>query len=427
MDIWLYSLFILWSYLSAYVVTLYSLAVYLDPEEVETLLPHISRRRRQFIIKLAGDPRVLMQIATIYKSFALMLLTLMSSLLVKSIATSLDISSVYFYFGGLAMVWVLYIAFVEYMPRQASRRVMDTTRAPRYLWLVTTIYVIFYPVVAAYRAALKRIKAEEATAEEQKEDVVERAIETLADQAGISEVIVEEDEKKMIGQIFLLDQTVVREIMVPRIDMVGIDRTMSFREIQQLIARDGYSRYPVFEETIDRIVGIMYVKDLFNSLPEPGEMFDINKYLRQAYFIPESKVIGDLLREFKATKLHIAVVVDEYGGVSGLVTLEDILEEIVGEIQDEHDVEEAQFIPQSDGRYLVDGAMLVEELQDALGTDYEQGDYDTVGGLLYYLIGGVPKPGLTIAWHDLEFEILKLEGQRIKRVKVWRRIPRTTP
>jgi CBS domain containing-hemolysin-like protein len=426
MDIWLYTLVIVWSYLSAYVVSLYSLAVYLDPEEVGTLLPHISRRRRQFIIKLAGDPRVLMQIATIYKSFALMLLTLMSALLVKVIATRLEISSVYFYVGGLLLVWVLYIAFVEYMPRKASRRVMDTTRAPRYLWLVTTIYVVFYPVVAAYRAALKRIKSEEATAEEHKEDVVERAIETLADQAGISEIIVEEDEKKMIGQIFLLDLTVAREIMIPRIDIVGIERAMSFREIQQLIARDGYSRYPVYEATIDRIVGILYVKDLFNTLPEPGERFDINKYLRQAYFIPESKVIGDLLREFKATKSHIAVVVDEYGGVSGLVTLEDILEEIVGEIQDEHDVEEAQFIPQSDGRYIVDAAMLVEELQEAIDTDYEQGDYDTVGGLLYYLIGGVPKEGISVVWHDLEFEIIKLEGQRIKKVRVWRKIPRTT-
>ena len=132
----------------------------------------------------------------------------------------------------------------------------------------------------------------------------------------------------------------------------------------------------------------------------------------------------DLLREFKATKLHIAVVVDEYGGVSGLVTLEDILEEIVGEIQDEHDVEEAQFIPQSDGRYLVDAAMLVEELQEALDTDYEQGDYDTVGGLLYFLIGGVPTQGMTIVWHDLEFEIMRLDGQRIKKVRVWRKATR---
>ncbi len=424
MDIWLYALVIVWSYLSTYVVSLYSLAVYLDPEEVETLLPHISRRRRQFILKLAGDPRVLMQIATIYKSFSLMLLTLMSSLLVKVIASKLEINSVYFYFGGLLVVWVLYIAIVEYMPRKASRRVIDPTRAPRYLWVVTSIYVLFYPAVAAYRAALKRIKSEEATAEEQKEEIVERAIETLADQAGISEVIIEEDEKKMIGQIFLLDQTVVREIMIPRIDIVGIDKEMSFREIQQLIQRDGYSRYPVYDTTIDRVIGILYVKDLFANPPEPGERFDINKYLRQAYFVPESKIIGDLLREFKATKLHIAVVVDEYGGVSGLVTLEDILEEIVGEIQDEHDIEEAQFIPQSDGRYLVDAAMLVEELQEALDTDYEQGDYDTVGGLLYNLIGGVPKPGMTISWHELEFEIMRLDGQRIKKVRVWRKTSR---
>lgn len=426
MNIWLFLMIMAGSYISAYVVSLYSLAVYLDPEEVETLLPHISKRRRTLIIKIAGDPRALMQIATIYKSFALMLITVLSIFLSRAVATKLSVNMNVMYPIGFAVVWILYLFFVEYLPRRASRKAIDTDRPPRYLWMVTTIYLLFFPIVSIYRNALKRIKVEEVTPEEQKEDIVERAIETLAEQAGIGEAIVEEDERKMIGRIFLLDQTVVREIMIPRIDIVGIERSMSFREIQELIRKDGYSRYPVYEETIDRVVGILYVKDLFNNLPAPGEKFDINKYLRQPYFVPESKVIGELLREFKATKTHIAVIVDEYGGVSGVVTLEDILEEIVGEIQDEHDIEEAMFIPQSDGRYLVDAAMLVEELQEALDTDYEQGDYDTVGGLIYHLAGGPPKPGQVIAWHDLEFEVLRMEGHRIKKVRVMRKLTRAT-
>jgi len=234
--------------------------------------------------------------------------------------------------------------------------------------------------------------------------------------------LVEEDEKKMIGQIFLLDQTVVREIMVPRIDIVGIEHSMSFREIQALIKDDGHSRYPVYEETADRITGILYVKDLFNDLPAPGETFVIGKYVRKPYFVPESKVIGDLLREFKATKLHIAVVIDEYGGVSGLVTLEDILEEIVGEIQDEHDTEEASFTLLPNGDFLVDAGLLIDELQERLDTDYETGDFDTVGGLLYFLAGAVPKAGSILKWHDIEFEIVKVEGQRLKQVRVSQRM-----
>lgn len=426
MNIWLFVSIIAGAYVSAYVISLYSLAVYLDPEEVEAMLPRLSKRRRSLIIKIAGDPRALMQIATVYKSFALMLITVLSIFLARAVANLLHINMNLMYPIGFAVVWILYLFFVEYLPRRASRRAVDTDRPPRNLWMVTTIYLLFFPIVSVYRNALKNIRVDEATPEEQKEDIIERAIETLAEQAGIGEAIVEEDERKMIGRIFLLDQTVVREIMIPRIDIVGIERSMSFREIQELIRQDGYSRYPVFEETIDRVVGILYVKDLFNNLPAPGEKYDINKYLRQPYFVPESKVIGELLREFKATKTHIAVIVDEYGGVSGIVTLEDILEEIVGEIQDEHDIEEAMFIPQSDGRYLVDAAMLVEELQEALDTDYEQGDYDTVGGLIYHLAGGPPKQSQIILWHDLEFEILRMEGHRIKKVRVMRKVSRTT-
>jgi len=214
---------------------------------------------------------------------------------------------------------------------------------------------------------------------------------------------------------------VVREIMVPRIDIIGINAAMPFREMQQLIKEDGHSRFPVYEGTIDRVIGILYVKDLFARMPAPGEPFVMAEYIRKPFFVPESKVIGELLREFKMKKLHIAIVVDEYGGVAGLVTLEDVLEEIVGEIQDEHDIEEADVVSLPDGQYLVDGAVLVEDLQKQLGTDYEQTSYDTVGGLIYDLVGSVPKQGAVVTWHDYELTIDKLEGQRIKRVRVARR------
>jgi CBS domain containing-hemolysin-like protein len=424
MSCWLYIFIIMGSYLSAYVVSLYSLAVYLDPEEIDTLMPHMSQRRRRLVLKLADDPRALVQIATIYKSFSLILITVMATLCLKNISLMVDLSASYLYPIGLILIWFLYLLFIEYLPRRSSRKVIDST-VPRYLWMVTSIYFLFLPVVSVYRHALTRIKPEEQPTEDEKEEIVERAIESLADQAGIGEALVEEDEKKMIGQIFLLDQTVAREIMIPRIDIVGIDRSMNFKEIQQLIREDGHSRFPVYEGTIDHIIGMLYVKDLLNKYPQPGEEFVITKYLRKPYFVPDTKIIGDLMREFKATKLHIAIVIDEYGGVSGLVTLEDILEEIVGEIQDEHDTEESPLTELPDGSLIIDAGLSISELQEKLDTDHDPGDFDTVGGLVYFLTGVVPRIGAIVHWYDIEFEVVKIDGPRLKQIRVTRQQPRT--
>ena len=222
----------------------------------------------------------------------------------------------------------------------------------------------------------------------------------------------------MIGQIFLLDQTTVREIMVPRIDMVAIERSSSFTTIRELVKRDGHSRYPVYDGTIDKIIGLLYVKDMFNKMPQPGEVFTIEQYLRPTYLVPESKVIGELLKEFKSKKRHLAIVIDEYGGVAGLITLEDILEEIVGDIQDEHDIEEAELVTIGPREYRVSGSMLLEKLLSEIGLEYEHSEFDTVGGLIYDLFGSVPKGGARVRWNDLEFEVLRLHGQRIESVRV---------
>lgn len=407
------------AYATAYVVSLYSLAVYIDPDEAETLFPNISPARRSFLVKLVRDPRAFMQIAVIYKSFALIIITAISFQLMRHLSGAIGVNISLLLPIGLIVLWLLYLIFVEYLPRRSSRKAINQ-RMARHLWIITIIWILLFPIVHLYRKALQRTKNGNEVTEEEKDEIVERAIETLAEQAGIGETIVEEDEKEMIGQIFQLDQTVAREIMVPRIDITGVEKSMSFTDIRKLVLRDGHSRYPVYDGTIDKVIGMMYVKDLFSKIPDPGEEFVIANYLRKPYFVPETKVIGELLGEFKARRLHIAMVVDEYGGVAGLVTLEDIIEEIFGEIQDEHDWEEAEFTKLPDGRYLVNAGLLVEKLQDYLDTDYEQGDYDTVGGLIYDLVGSVPNQGQKIKWHDLEFEVDRVEGQRIIYVKVRR-------
>ncbi len=413
-------LVILVLFVTGYVVSLYALAVYIDPDDIRALLPGISRRRQALLRRLMGDPRAFVQVAAVYRSFALILVSALSLFVMNFIAEHVGIQSKFLYPGGLLVVWILHIIVADYLPRRSSRKAVND-KMIKHLWLITFIYVLFYPVIRLYRSALGRVRQEDRVTEEEKEEIVERAIETLAEQAGIGEAIVEPQEKEMIGHIFLLDQTVVREIMSPRIDITGIEKSTSFRSIQELVRTDGHSRYPVYEESIDKINGVLYVKDLFSSMPEPGEEFVIANYLRKPFFVPESKVIGDLLREFRSRKLHIAIVVDEYGGVAGLVTLEDILEEIVGEIQDEHDSEEDEFRRLTDGRYLVDAALRMEKLQDYLQSEYDHGENDTVGGLIYDLVGSVPDEGQCVRWHDFEFEVVHVDGQRILSVKVRRR------
>lgn len=413
----IYLLFIILFYLTAYWISLYSLAVFVDPDEVESIYKHISDKQRIFVDRLADDARAFVQIAIVYKAFALIVSTVFTVLLAQLLSEQLG----NFIWGAkivaLFFLWFSFIMIVEYLPRRSSRSAINEKMARR-LWSIQLISFFVWPVVAFYRSALNKINPQAPVTEEEKEEIVERAIESLAEQAGIGESIVEEDEKEMIGQIFLLDKKIVREIMVPRIEIAGIEKSMSFVEIRDLVSKDGHSRFPVYEETIDVIIGLIYVKDLFNNMPQPGEVFDITRYLRKPYFVSEKKVIGDLLTEFKLGSHHIAIAMDQHGGVAGLVTLEDIIEEIVGDIQDEHVPQETEFASLADGRFLVNASMRVEKLQDYLHTDFEQDDYETVGGLIFHLVGSLPVPGEKIKWHDFEFEIEKVEGRRIKFVKV---------
>ncbi|UCD64268.1 MAG: HlyC/CorC family transporter [Candidatus Zixiibacteriota bacterium] len=416
------ALVIVAGFLTGYIVSRYASMVFVDPDEIDTFYPKASPSQRAFMRRLADDPRALMQVADAYKAFVLILVSGLSLRLVSTAVAYLGVAAYLGYAVGFVFIWVLYLAVVEALPRYYSRKAVRRTML-RYLWLVHLVYLVFVPVVRVYRRSLKRSMAEEPVTEEEKEEIVERALETVADHAGIVDTIVDDEEREMISQIFLLDQKVVREIMIPRIDIVAVEKNMSFKSIRKLVHEDGHSRYPVYEETIDKILGLLYVKDLFSNMPEAGEKFVITDYLRKPYFVPETKIIGELLREFKDKRQHIAMVADEYGGVAGVVTLEDIIEEIFGEIQDEHDSEAAEFSDMGDGRFVVSAALMVDKLQDYLDTEYEQGDYDTVGGLIYDLVGSVPGEGQVVRWHDLELQVDKVEGQRIRQVVVRRKAP----
>jgi len=226
----------------------------------------------------------------------------------------------------------------------------------------------------------------------------------------------EEDEKKMVSRIIEFGDTSVKEIMVPRIDVVCASLDTPLEKVKELITKHGHSRIPIYKDNIDNIIGTLHAKDLL--LIESEEKLDLSKLVRKPYFIPESKKIDELLKEMKKEKIHLAVVVDEYGGTSGLVTMEDILEEIVGEIQDEYDMEEEKIKKLDEENFRVSANISIEDLNTALDTDIPEKEFETVGGYIYDLVGSVPREGVVLKSSGLKFLVEKVAGQRIKTVKV---------
>jgi magnesium and cobalt exporter, CNNM family len=249
--------------------------------------------------------------------------------------------------------------------------------------------------------------------------VTEQEIRALAEVASDEEAI-EEEEKELIHSIFEFGDTLVREVMVPRPDMVVAPIDAGVTEVLNLVLRHGYSRIPVFRESIDQIEGVVYAKDLLRHLHAGKADVALDKMMREPYFVPETKKVSDLLREMQQRRVHIAIVLDEYGSTAGLVTLEDLLEELVGEIADEYDREEPEIVPLQDGRYRVDGRVAVDDLNELLDVDLPNEEWDTVAGLMYGLLGSVPTQGETVAFDGLRFTAEKVQGRRIAKILVER-------
>ncbi|MFO7848454.1 MAG: hemolysin family protein [Spirochaetia bacterium] len=225
------------------------------------------------------------------------------------------------------------------------------------------------------------------------------------------------EEKDMIRGIVALSETSVKEVMVPRIDVQFVSIDSSFDELIATLSECGYSRFPVYKETIDNVVGILYVKDLlpFYNLTDT---VDIEKIIRRTYFVPESKKLDSLLREFKRRKVHIAVAVDEYGGVSGIVCLEDIIEEIVGDIQDEFDNEVEDILEIGENTYLCDARVDIEDLNERLSLSLPEEDFDTLGGFVFDLFGKIPVKYEKVSYSGCDFIIQNMDGHKIKTVKL---------
>lgn len=238
--------------------------------------------------------------------------------------------------------------------------------------------------------------------------------------AGEEEGLINPRENEMIRSIFHLRDTIVREIMVPRTDMAFVEVSDNIRDVVAKIIACGHSRLPVCDGTLDNIVGLLYAKDLLKYWGTDALSFDLSKTLRVPYYIPETKNLEELLQEFRRKKVHMAIVVDEYGGTSGLVTIEDLLEQIVGDIQDEYDLEEERLVAQPDGSVVVDARLPVEELEEHFGIEVERDMFDTVGGLIFHLTGRIPRAGEEIDTHDLHMTILDADERKIRSVRITR-------
>lgn len=255
--------------------------------------------------------------------------------------------------------------------------------------------------------------------------LTEDELKTLVD-AGQQEGIFEQEERRMIYSIFQLGDTLAREIMIPRIDMQALEVNTPLPAAIDALLKSGHSRVPVFEESVDNMLGLLYAKDILSAWYEGDQLQSLHKLLRKAYFVPEAKKVDELLSEMQSGRVHMAIVVDEYGGIAGLVTLEDIVEEIVGEIQDEYDqAEEAPYVIQKDGSYLFLGRIALDDFNEIVGSNLVKEEAETLGGFIYSQLGRVPGVGEKMNIGNVILTVEQVSARRIRKVRVdWLKGPK---
>ena len=242
-------------------------------------------------------------------------------------------------------------------------------------------------------------------------------------EVGEQEGVIQEEEREMIHSVFEFGDTVVREVMRPRVDIAAVPADATINGAVSLMSERGHSRLPVYEGTVDHIVGVVYMRDLIPALRQGRLEQSVSEVRRPAFFVPETKKVDELFKEMQRRKVSVAIVLDEYGGTAGLVTVEDLLEEIVGEIQDEYDLEEKPIQLVDANTALVNARIHIDEVNDLLGTRLPMDEVDTVAGLVYALSGRVPAQGETIALPGATLRVEKTLGQRITRVRITRTVP----
>ncbi|MGM0596597.1 MAG: hemolysin family protein [Myxococcota bacterium] len=335
----------------------------------------------------------------------------------SSIATALSIEL----FGskgvGIAtgVVTILILIFGEITPKSlGNNRSIDFAKAAAvplyYLEIILSPFIYIFTKIVNFFVKDKRLMSSAFLSEEE----IKRFVDVSQ-----REGVIKEAEQEMIQNVFEFDDTLVKEIMIPRIDMVCIEKNASLNDLIKLGVEKGHSRIPVYEESVDNIIGLIYVKDFLKLLLEKKDDVDIEEFVKPIYFIPESKPINQLLSEMKDRKEHMAVVVDEYGGTSGLITIEDLLEEIVGDIEDEFDLEKSYIEVIDKNKLLLDGRVDIEKLNRYLPEPLEDSDdYETVSGLVLYYLNRLPVQGEKLELGDMTFVVESIIDNRIRKIKL---------
>jgi putative hemolysin len=327
-----------------------------------------------------------------------------------------DVTSVVVTVIVLSLVAILFGLFV---PRSIAARHAQAV-VLLLVWPLELVTWVTRPLVTLLFYLTQGITRPFGAGPQARTQVTEEEIRALVE-TGQAQGVLEPKEREMISSIFELGEKEVREVMSPRTDIVALDITTPTTEVLEQITRVGHSRIPVYQGSADEVVGILYVKDVFRRLARGERDLDLRAVLRPAHFVPETKKIDELLREMQKDKLHLAIVVDEYGGTAGLVTIEDLVEEIVGEIRDEYEVEQEMVLPVSENEAVMDARVPFEDVRETFELDLEPTeDYDTLGGFITNQLGRFPRSGESVEVAGMRFTVESVEGRRIRRVRVQR-------
>ncbi len=334
-----------------------------------------------------------------------------------------DVSAVAVTVAVLSLIAVLFGLFV---PRAIAARHAQGTLL-LLAWPLEVVSWVTRPVVTVLFRLTQLIVAPLGGTAPQPGVVTEEQIRALVE-TGQAQGVLERKEQEMISSIFELGEKTAQEVMVPRTDIVGLDVETTAHELLERITTVGHSRIPVYQDSTDNIIGILYVKDVFRRIARGDRQLELRQVLRPAVFVPETKKVDALLREMQRDKVHIAIVVDEYGGTAGLVTIEDLVEEIVGEIRDEYDVEHELVLPVSESEALMDARVPFEEVRETFDLEVEPTEaYDTLGGFITAQLGRFPRQGESFEAVGARFVVESVEGKRIRRVRVTRLQPTAEP
>jgi len=375
------------------------------------------RRGASSLLRIAENPAPYLNVV--------LLLTLLATIGGTTIATTLAVRKL----GGsgewlatIAMTVLLFV-FADVTPKTFA--IMQTDRvALRLAPLIVGLRRLVGPAATALVRFANLVMPGKGLP--QGPFITEAEIKQLAEVASEEEQI-EEGEVQLIHSIFEFGDTIVREVMVPRPDVVAIEAYRPLRDVQALVLQHGYSRLPVYDDDLDNVVGFIYAKDVLKAIHQGKQDLPLREACRPAHFVPESKKAADLLRQMQREKFHITLVTDEYGSVSGLVTLEDLLEELVGEIEDEYDRAEPEIAEVSEGVYRVDGKVGIDEVNELFDVELPDEEWDTVGGLMLGLLGSIPEEGEEVAFQSLVFTAERVDGRRIAKVLITRKEPDPQP